>query len=237
MADKHIVVRFVDGILTIDPDPFTVADGDWLWWRFDGLPERGVAMIRFGAALGPFQSLRSYRDRYVLAKGNLGLPGSFAYTAMVVVPGEPGARGLARGEILNAATAENRTPKARVVYHPSAIPGQLGTLVIPPRPLQLFEGDTVIWEIESEGLPVGSYLDLQFKDSTRPTWPFVAVSTVLDSSGRRQIQATGFAVGEDAGTPPYEYLMELRAADGALLARTDPQIDRLPPPPDPPDGS
>ncbi len=232
MDDRCIVVRYDGEVLTIAPDPFTVHDGDWLWWRFDGLPEQGVAMIRFGAGLGPFQSLRSYRDRYVLAKGNLGISGSFAYTAMVVVPGESAPRGIAQGEILNAATTENRTPKARVVYHPSAIPGQLGTLTIPPRPLQLFDGDTVIWEIESEGLPIGSYLDLQFKDSTRPTWPFVAVSTVLDPTGRRQIHATGFAVGEDAGKGPYEYLMELRGADGTLLARTDPQIDRLPPPPD-----
>jgi hypothetical protein len=232
MAEKNIVVSLDGETLTIDPDSLTIEDGDWLWWRFDGLPEHAFGTIRFGAALGPFQALRSYRDRYVLAQGNLGLPGSFAYTAMVVIPGETGARGLARGEILNAATTENRTPKARVVYHPSAMPGQLGTLTIPPRPLQLFDGDTVIWEIESEGLPVGSYLDLQFTDSKRPTWPFMAVSTVLDPSGRRQIHATGFAVGEDAGTPPYQYLMELRSADGTLLARTDPQIDRLPPPPD-----
>jgi hypothetical protein len=238
MAEHRIVeVSLVDGTLTIAPSTFEIQDGDWLWWRFAGLPEGSSATIRFGVGLGPFQSIRSVPSRqwpqhqYILAKGNVGAQGIYDYTALVVVPGEGEPRGIAHSQIINASTTENLSPKARVLYHPAA-PGQLGTLILSPRPLQLFDGDTAIWE--SENLPVGSFLDLQFTGSARSTSPFVALYTVLHS-GARQIHDTGFAVG--TADTFFEYTMELRDAKGILLAKTDPQIDRLPPPPDPPAGS
>lgn len=234
MAEKQIVVNYTEGSssLSIEPHDPTIKDLDWVWWRFAGIPSYAYGIILFDAGLGPFQTVRSYRDpnQWLLAKGNTGIQGHYPYRAHVIVPGESTARASGEGVIRNEAVHENRSPKVHVTYLPPVTPGAEGTLEVKPFPLQLFDGDTAIWEVEN--LPLGSFLNFKFDGIlSPPSGPFAAVYTILEHSSERKIHGTGFAVAGQSEVQ-FVYELELRNEAGQIIARTDPQIDRLPPPPD-----
>ena len=223
------VVRGEENQLILQPERFDLCDGDWVQWKFpEDLPSDQFGMIFFQSRLGPFHSLRSYSNKEVLGKGNVGVKSSYNYTAMILQPGQsgdqPGSVPKGTGTIDNMAAEPNTTPEIYVTY----IEGS--PLQVSPDPVGLNVGDTATWYIT--GLPADHFADFWFFGMSSVSGPFTAFYA-CGGDGPVAVRASGtnFARGELALIKQFSYLIEIRDAQGRVIVSHEPGIDNLGPPP------
>lgn len=233
MAARTIVVTFADGQLSIDPDPFTVEDGDWVVWRFEGLPEGCLPFIRFSSRFGPFQALRSYGGMQIVSKGHLPSTGSaagdsHAYTAMVLKAEESHPRASQQGTIVNHATAEEPLPDVLVTFNPEKPEGE--RVVVCPDRIRINEGDSVSWRVT--GLRPGHFVTFQFLDGEGASARLFKSFSLLPGESPDEARASAMAFLAMAGAAPssFSYQIRVRNAAGELLGGHDPAIDNIGPP-------
>jgi len=224
------------------PAPVEVGDGDQVRWIFpDDLPRTQLGFVFFPTRFGPFHSLRSFSNYEILSNGNIGSAspgtGQYDYAAIILEPGRPDPIATGQGAIINRATGVNTAPECYVTYHPDRPPEE--ALEVTPDRLGLYEGDTATWYLLN--LPGGAFANFQFLTDPPPpapldaaTGPFVAFYA-CGGSGPVTVRAngTGFLAGikNEDRLKQYIYHLEVRDAEGRLLASHEPLIDTLGAPP------
>jgi hypothetical protein len=237
MAEKTITITLEGTQLTIVPHEVTIGDGDWVRWKFPSdMPANKYGFIFFQPRLGPFHSLRSFSDKgafEIFGKGNAGAANdtTFSYTAMILQPGVDTPEATGSAKIINkAGTQANTSPDIIVTYTGS------GNLSVIPYSVSLNRGDTATWFFKN--LPEGSFAGFWFTDppmfpASGPFATFYACSNPSPDPEEEGFRACGtnFAQGELAAITQFKYRIEIRNAEGKLLASHDPDIDNLGPPP------
>ena len=233
MGAQTIVVTFAGGHLTIDPDPFTVEDGDWVVWRFEGVPDGCLPYVRFPSGFGPFQALRSYGGMQIVSKGHLPRAesadgNSHTYTAMILKAEEVHPRASQQGTIVNHATAEEPLPDVLVTFDHDKPEGE--KVVVSPDTIRINEGDTVNWRVT--GLRPGHFVTFQFLDGEgAPARLFKSFYLLPgERPGEARASAIGFLAGAGAAPSSFSYQIRVRSEAGDLLGGHDPAIDNIGPP-------
>lgn len=239
MAAKMVTVRRENGGNVLSLDPVEVEDSDYVVWDFPDLLNDQFGFVFFDTRFGPFHSVRSFSNRQILGKGNVGQKADnrYDYTAMIVKVGTIDPVATGRGELTNRAIAANTTPEVFVTYHPPS-PGVAARITVEPLRLALNLGDTATWHVL--GLPEDAFADFYFDPASpamrEATGPFAAFYAV---NGREAgaVLASGMSfvttVSDEDWKDSYRYHVEVRGADGKRLAAHDPIIDNLGPPPTP----
>ena len=238
MGQKIVKVLRKQGALSMEPERIELADGDWVQWEFPDLAEGQFGFISFApplARLGPFHSLRSYSNNLFLGKGNKGILGDFAYTALILHPDEKNAIASGTGTITNRSGKKNMSPDIEVSY-------DNGVITVRPEPLCLNAGDTATWRFVN--LPDDAFACFQFDPVTDSqgnpvpgtagaSGPFLAFNACrVDGAGVVEASGMGFtaAIPVDQRPGQFTYHLQLRRWDGTFLAGHDPIIDNLGPP-------
>lgn len=236
--------------LVVDPPFFELHDGEWVVWKFRGVPAGlgAVPALRFDRRLGPFHTLRTAPDsQSVVGKGNVGgsggdggggeeAAGRYAYhAALVSAGGAVSTRTPA--ELENRATRLDTTPEVRVRYLPGR-EGKLGEFVVEPFVLRLNDGDSPFWtfyDLPEDG-SIYLYATASQEGAPHPLLgPFQSLTSLRSGDGGASSGGgvSQFVVGTGQGQSPpgrYHYHIALVGADGETLASGDPVIDNGGPP-------
>jgi hypothetical protein len=240
--------------LRIEPASIELRDGDWVYWKFEDLPEGQFGFISFAPPLprlGPFSSLRSCStatDKFFLGKGNKGPAhgGDYEYLALFLDPESDAPFASGTGRIDNLATREDAAREvADIVVTYSQVNNPDGSveriLDVAPDPVALNTGDTAIWHFEN--LPAEAFACFKFtldparvpsmrEEAFGPFTFFEARNG--DDPGAVQASGAGFGMAiprdERGQAPTFTYHVEVRDWNGERLASHDPAIDNLGPP-------
>jgi len=229
--------------LEIEPPAGELRDGQWVVWKFSGVPKgvHAVPALHFDRPLGPFHTVRTAPDLHsVVGKGNAGpeaAGGLHTYHASLVLGATDAPRLVSTrvpATLNNLATRADTTPEVRVRYVPGR-DGKPGELVADPFVLRLNDGDTPFWSFYD--LPTEGSIYLYATDSQEGALdpllgPFQSLTSLRVGGG-----ATGglsqLLVGAGQGASPagrYTYHMRLVGPGGETLAGGDPVIDNGGPP-------
>lgn len=232
--------------LTIDPPTLEIGPDDFVDWEFRGTNPLFLPTIEFQTHLGPFQYMQVSSSTSVQALGNMGVDGSFPYTAMLLDSTGMAASSGKGGEILvvNPTQARNRSPIAVVHFDLSAKP----PLLVGPQNLQLFHGGTAVWDVH--GLPEGFFISFLFnlpinlsrlsQEVQSGFFESLAVKRRAgkDTPGRVQVLGVNFSpppMPNGGEMDTIDYRIVVRDSNGSVfMTSPDPIIDNLGPPASPP---
>jgi hypothetical protein len=235
LTTVNVTYNSVSRGLMIDSSDITIGEDGWVLWRFGGdIPPGCVGHIFFPEdRFGPFESLRLLDSKLILGMGKVGIssPRTYSYTALVL--DASGAPAYAEGgSITNSQESGNTSPDVLVECFFEDNLGRYN-LDINPSPLYLYTGDTATWHVLH--IPEGHFVTLAFyNNSDTRLGPFETFSQGRALAGA--LPGDQFlAIGAGFGLPPtqaqLQYTIELRDAEGNLVAKQDPMIDNLGDPP------
>ena len=243
---KFVKVNRHQNILTLDPSTVQLEPGDWVQWRFVGMPPGTLPVIKFNESefpFGPFQCLQSkpgntVKGEIVQGTGNNGKDREYHYTAMLLDTHDELASGV--GSVRNLATTKDTSPvcEVQVVEEPPENNEKNYSLHLASETLMLFEGDTAYWEVFD--LPADCFISLLFTSGHTNLNPLVgpfgslAAALPVEGEEKRVMRVVGPHFTPQENAQRYTYQIAIRDSSGKVLVSKDPVIDNLGQPPEPP---
>lgn len=216
-----------------DPQQTTVtlAAGDAVEWVFDTPPSNCLAFVRFETQedgwFGPFESLTPSPER-VTATGNNGIPGSYAYTLMILDDNGVRATATTSLTVENTSTQVDTSPRATVFFNPS-IEDLNQRVIVTPNDLAVGQGQTAIWHIYPENILPGHFVTVHFDGFPEKPMlgPFQSFSM---SPGFGALVARGENLATESASQ-ITYHVRVRNSNGTIVGSGDPVIEPLDSPP------